>query len=231
MSTPTDNSLSAMRYSITPEDMWNYSSGGDKQFGIKGYNIPRKYFDYHQVKWIQEREKILKQNKPIWPPKDWPKEKGGDKQVPPKRENFIDESIKLSNSFNDPAKSAELKQKLAKAFEYPRPKGFSDARSKFMENEKKKMERYASMPKIFEWRVKAIEDATARKEEAEKNKRSKIEKDLEKYKGKPGWPRCDRINIMADAEYVGEQIPFYNSPSKEGEKVEKLFFPNVSIII
>ncbi|MCQ2818595.1 MAG: hypothetical protein MJ252_15105 [archaeon] len=228
---PKDSSESkgpSMRYSLSPEEMWDYMNGsGDKGFGIPGYNVPRKFFDYHQAKWVKEREEILKGHKRQWPPKDWPREKGGDKQVPPQRLNFIDETIKLANSFNDPAKSAELKEKLAKAFDYPKPREIPDARGKFLEDQKKKEERLKAMPKIYEWRAKAIEDATNRRDEAEKNKKTKTERDLEKYKGKASWPRCDRVSIMADAEYVGEQLPFYKSPQKEGEKIEKLFFPNV----
>lgn len=226
MSTPND--LSANRYNISPEDMWNSVHGVGQNWGIEGYEAPRQYFDVQQIKWEKQRAEIKEKHKPQWPPTDWPKEKGSDKLVPPKRINFIDETIKLANSFCDPNKSKELHDQLAPKgiFDPPKQKQIVDQREKFLEEKKKAEERRAAQPKVYEWRVSAIEAAENKAKEDEKNKKTQTQKNLERYtKDKPQWPRCDKVTIMADCEYVGERIPFYNSFAKEGEKVEKLFFP------
>jgi len=56
-------------------------------------------------------------------------------------------------------------------------------------------------------------------EEYKKSFKSKFQKDLERYtKDKPQWPRCERINIMEDAEFVGESIPFYYGSKKDDKE-------------
>ena len=178
--------------------------------------------------WNKKREQIKKDNKSSWPPLDWPKSKEGNQPVPPKRLNFIDETVQWATSYNDEKKSKELREQLAPKgiFEPPKKKEVPNLRDKFLEDEKKENERKAGIPKVFEWRVQSIENADARLKEDQKNYKTQVEKDLMRYtKEKPQWPRCDRVTVMADAEYIGETIPFYNTFSKEGEKVEKLFFP------
>ena len=101
-------------------------------------------------------------------------------------------------------------------------------REKFLKEEKEKKEKQAALPKIQEWKVNAIEDAQKNIEEMKSKERDKLEVYKERYtKEKPQWPRCDRVTIVADSEYVGEQIPFYNTYAKEGEQIDKnkLFMP------
>ena len=103
---------SSIHYKITPEEMWNCIKGSSQNWGIEGYQIYKKYYDYRQVKWLQQREKILKAHKKEWPPQNWPKDKESDKLVPPQKITFIDEQIKWANSFNDQKKSDEIKESL-----------------------------------------------------------------------------------------------------------------------
>ena len=93
-----------VNYRITPEEMWSCVKGSSMNWGIEGYEIPKHYYDYHQVKWQQERKVILEKHKRVWPPQDWPKSKEDDKLIPPHRPNFIENYIKWANSFNDEKK-------------------------------------------------------------------------------------------------------------------------------
>ena len=105
VSQSVDSPPVSVNYKITPEEMWNCIKGSSQNWGIEGYQITKKYYDYRQVKWLQEREKILKAHKKEWPPQNWPKDKESDKLVPPKKATFIDDQIAWANSFNDLKKS------------------------------------------------------------------------------------------------------------------------------
>ena len=130
--TPERSDYHTITYKITPEEMWQCVKGSSQNWGIEGYEIARKYYDYHQVKWMQERKKILDQHKRVWPPQDWPKAKDEDKLVPPRRPNFLDYYIKWANSFNDEKKSEEVKQSLEGrgTFKMPDPKKPMNLREK-----------------------------------------------------------------------------------------------------
>lgn len=200
MSTTNDLAKSAdCQYKITPEEMWNLMKNDDSSFGIKGYEVPRKYYRGDEKKKYEERQKILENPKPVWPPPDWPKDKkDGDKQVPPVRRNFIDDVVKLANSFNDPAKSQELYEKYKdKIFGKP-PSKISqiDRRQKFLEHEENEKKRKEGLPKIQEWKAAACEAAEASRKKDESEKKTPIQIMLEKYNGKPSWPRCDRVTIV-----------------------------------
>ena len=129
-----------IKYKITPEEMWNCIKGSSQNWGIEGYEITKKYYDYHQVKWEQERKNILDAHKREWPPQNWPKDKESDKLVPPKKKTFIDEQVDWANSFNDPKKSEEVKQSLENrgTFKYPDKKQYPNLREKFLKDEKDK---------------------------------------------------------------------------------------------
>jgi len=220
-----------VQYKITPEEMWNCIKGSSQNWGIEGYEIAKKYYDYRQVVWHKKREKILKDHKREWPPQDWPKDKETDKLVPPKRINFIDEQIAWANSFNDPKKSEELKESLESrgTFKYPDPKQYPNLRDKFLKEEKEKKEKFEQLPKIQPWKENGIENAKQKIEEAKSKVKTQWQKDIEKYpKEKPWWPRADRVTVTSEAEYCGENVPFYNNNSKdedEKDKNKKLFFP------
>ena len=144
ISQSVDNSHPSISYKITPEEMWNCIKGSSQNWGIEGYQITKKYYDYRQVKWLQEREKILKAHKREWPPQNWPKDKETDKLVPPKKTNFIDDQIKWANSFNDPKKSEEIKESLESrgTFKEREKKTFPNLRDKFLKEEKEKNEKF-----------------------------------------------------------------------------------------
>jgi hypothetical protein len=210
--------------------MWQCVKGSSQNWGIEGYEIARKYYDYHQVKWYQERKKILDQHKRVWPPQNWPKAKDEDKLVPPHRPNFLDDYVKWANSFNDEKKSEEVKQSLESrgTFKMPEPKKPFNLREKFLNYEKEKNEKRAALPKIEYWKENAIEDAKKNIEEQKAKEKTQLEKDKERYsKDKPQWPRCERVSVLSDAQYIGETIPFYYTFTKEGEEIDKkkLFFP------
>ena len=224
--------VSRVKYKITPEEMWNCIKGSNQNWGIEGYEIAKKYYDVRQVKWEKERKRILDQHKRVWPPQNWPKSKEDEnKLVPPKRINFIDEQIAWANSFNDPQKSEELKESLESrgTFKYPDPKQFPNLRDKFLKEEKEKKEKLEQIPKVQPWKENAIEDAKTKAEEDKKKIKTQWQKDLEKHpKEKPWWPRADRVTVTSEAEYMGENVPFYYNNSKDDEedkKNKKLFFP------
>lgn len=218
--------------SLTPEEMFDIISGSHKG-GIIEYEVPKKYFDYKRVIWEKKREKILKSFKGHWPPLDWKEDKETGKKKPPIRKNFIDESIKLANSFYDKKKAEEIKNelesknKIIKDIEYKsdfdKKKNTRDLRKIFKEreNEKKKIKEQINF--IPEYKKNIIEEVKEKfriiEEEREKNKNKK---------GKANFSKCDRITIVAEAEFIGEQIPFYNTVKNKNGEIDKkkLFYPN-----
>ena len=228
--TPEERFKTTIKYNLTPEEMWQCVKGSSQNWGIEGYEIPRHYYDYHQVKWYQEREKILNSHKRVWPPQDWPKSKEYDKLVPPHRPFFIEDIIKWATSYNDPKKSDEVKESLESrgTFKYPEKRKPLNLRDKFLNEEKEKKQKMAELPKIQYWKENAIENAKNNIEEDKKKVKTQLQKDKERYsKDKPQWPRCDRVSVLSEAQYLGETIPFYYTFTKEGEEVDKkkLFFP------
>ena len=226
-----------IKYKITPEDMWNCIKGTSQNWGIEGYEITKKYYDYRQVKWYQERKRILDAHKKEWPPQNWPKNKETDKLEPPKKTTFIDDQIAWANSFNDPKKSEEVKQNLENrgTFKYPDKKQYPNLRDKFLKDEKEKKEKFDQLPKIQPWKENAIEEAKKKIEEDKSKVKTELQKNLEKYpKEKPWWPRADRVTVSSEAQYMGEQVPFYYNNSKdEGDdkKNKKLFFPKKEFVM
>ena len=225
------NKPTSILYKITPEEMWN-SIKGLQIWGIKGYEVPRKYIDYKKIRWEKARAEILKSHKKEWPPMNWPKDKESDKPIPPKRKNFIDDQIKWAKSFNDPQKSQEIKESLEGrgTFKYPDKKPYPNLKERFLKNENDKKEKMAQLPKIQPWKEAAIEDIQRKILEDKGKMKTQIQKYLEKFtKEKPWWPRADRITVTSEAEYIGENVPFYNNFSKEdqekGKDDNKLFFP------
>ena len=218
--------------SLTPEEMFDIISGSHKG-GIIEYEVPKKYFDYKRAIWEKKREKILKSFKGHWPPLDWKEDKETGKKKPPIRKNFIDESIKLANSFYDKKKAEEIKNelesknKIIKDIEYKsdfdKKKNTRDLRKIFKEreNEKKKIKEQINL--IPEYKKNIIEEVKEKfriiEEEREKNKNKK---------GKANFSKCDRITIVAEAEFIGEQIPFYNTVKNKNGEIDKkkLFYPN-----
>ena len=213
-------------YELTPEQMYDIIYGKDKG-GIPGYICPKKYFDYHACIWLKKREEILKKHKAVWPPDSWKVDKETNKKIPPQKYNFIDDQIKWANSFNDPKKSQEVKEALeAKGHKFSESQPFkSDFDKKvnklnlgnnFREREKELIKIKEQINAVPEYKQNAIEQVN------EKIKNN----EYKPSQGKSNWSKCARIMYNSDAEYVGEQYPFWNPNKKEEDKKKAEFFPN-----
>ena len=216
-----------IKYALTPEEMYKLDSH-QLDIGIEGYEIPKKHFDYHQAKWVQQREKILKSNKRIWPPKDWPRD-SEDNKIKPKKKTYLDDLYKWCNSYYDKEKAESLiEEKGIDIKDYVKPRIIDKQRRKnFLENEKKKEEWRKSRPEYPEYKQDAVDVAIENKKNDEEAKIDPIKKMIQKYKGKPETARCDKISVVSEAQFLGEQVPFYDTYVKEDETLDKnkLFFP------
>ena len=211
---------------LTPEQIYDIVMGKDKG-GIQGYRCPKRYYDYHQVMWLKKREEILKKHKAIWPPEDWKTNKETDKKEPPIKTNFIDDQIKWAKSFNDPQKSQEVKEALeakGRTFGEPHPfKSDFDKKvnklnllSTFKNREEELKKIREQMNSIPEFKQNAIEQV----QEKIKNNEYKPRQ------GKSNWGRCERVMYTSEAEFMGEQIPFWNPDTKDEDKKKNEFKPD-----
>lgn len=229
---------------LSIDEMWSRVKGEDTLWGVEGYEVPKKHFDYRQIQWSKKRADILKDKKKRWPPNDWAKDPETDKPIPPKRPNYLDQVYKWANSFYDPNRAEEVKERLqdrGHPYEYPTKldvKKQPNKRKEFLEYEEKKKQFKSELSEVPEWKQDAIESIKQKIEE-DKEKLQQIAK--EKASGRKTIPQCDRITIVADAEHVGEKLPFYNTYVKPGEeddeeedegskknkRKKKLFYPDV----
>ena len=222
--------LKTIKYALTPEEMYNLNSK-HLEIGIEGYKIPRKYNDHHKCVWERKRAKILTEHKHIWPPDDWPKSKEDENiKVKPKRKTFLDDLYKWCNSYYSKERAeAVIEAKNLDVKDYVKPLHIDKKRRKdFLENEKKKEEWRKSRPAYFEW-VQDSVDAAAEKIKTEmEGREDPIEKIRKRYKDKPQTARCDKISVISEAQYLGENVPFYNTFVPEGEELDKkkLFWPS-----
>jgi hypothetical protein len=220
---------------ITPSQMFNmiHKTGFG---GIFGYNPKKKYFDYYNSLWIKERARILLSYKhKHWPPNDWPKDKEGNKKLPIKK-SFIDDKIEWYKSFNDENKRKNLIEELeskGKKIDFEKNIYKSDF------DIKKNKKNLRSMFLKREIEIKKIKDKI--KYEIPAYKSSIIEQAIEKIKkdnenkinkkAKSFLSKSDKISYISEAEYLGEQIPFYNSyKNKKNDNDKKLFNPNRLIL-
>ena len=220
---------------ITPSQMFNmiHKTGFG---GIFGYNPKKKYFDYYNSLWIKERAKILLSYKhKHWPPNDWPKDKEGNKKLPIKK-SFIDDKIEWYKSFNDENKRKNLIEELeskGKKIDFEK----NIYKSDFDIKKNKKNLRSIFLKREIE--IKKIKDKIkyeipAYKSSIIEQAIEKIKKDNEnkiKKKAKSFLSKSDKISYISEAEYLGEQIPFYNSyKDKKNDNNKKLFNPNRLIL-
>ena len=49
---------STIKYALTPEQIYKLQIN-QLDYGIEGYEVPRQYYDYHQVMWHKKREKNI----------------------------------------------------------------------------------------------------------------------------------------------------------------------------
>jgi len=220
---------------ITPSQMFNmiHKTGFG---GIFGYNPKKKYFDYYNSLWIKERARILLSYKhKHWPPNDWPKDKEGNKKLPIKK-SFIDDKIEWYKSFNDENKRKNLIEELeskGKKIDFEK----NIYKSDFDIKKNKKNLRSIFLKREIE--IKKIKDKIkyeipAYKSSIIEQAIEKIKKDNEnkiKKKAKSFLSKSDKISYISEAEYLGEQIPFYNSyKNKKNDNDKKLFNPNRLIL-
>jgi hypothetical protein len=227
--TKRKSKVGTIKYALTPEEMYKLDSH-QLEIGIEGYQIPRKYNDHHQCVWARKREKILKSHKHVWPPEDWPRDKDDENiKVKPKRKTFLDDLYKWCYSYYDPKRAEELIERGVDTKDYVKPRVIDKIRRKnFLENEKSKEEWRKSRPEYREYMESAIEDIKQKIQDEEKAKEDPIEKIRKRYKHNPQTSRCDRVSVVSEAQYLGEQVPFYNTYVPEGEELDKkkLFFPS-----
>ena len=227
--TKRKSKIGTIKYALTPEEMYKLDSH-QLEIGIEGYQIPRQYNDHHQCVWARKREKILKSHKHVWPPEDWPRDKDDENiKVKPKRKTFLDDLYKWCYSYYDPQRAEELIEKGVDTKDYVKPREIDKIRRKnFLENEKKKEEWRKSRPEYREYMESAIEDIKQKIQDEEKAKEDPIDKIRRRYKHNPQTSRCDRVSVVSEAQYLGEQVPFYNTYVPEGEELDKkkLFFPS-----
>ncbi|MGL4948506.1 MAG: hypothetical protein ACRC42_03945, partial [Mycoplasma sp.] len=235
-----------MNYPLTPDELWK-ANKQESGFGIEGYEIPRKYYDFHKsVENKKRAETASSKRKPKhnWPPKEWQQK---DQIVKPKRPCYWDDIERWSNSFNGLPKGGELltrKQEILDKIKereeaHPPPaKEYRNTRKLFWENEKQReSERERLKPFLTgenDPNANTLEEIRTKIKEEEAAKENIIQKNKKKYpKNRPQWSRCERISIVADAQYCGEQVPFYNTTNKDDEpfdkksKTQNLFFPGI----
>jgi hypothetical protein len=235
------------RKMLSIEEMWSTDKGDGKNWGIDGYEVPKKYFDHAQSEWLKKRQDILNKHERKWPPPDWPKDKETDKQVPPKRPNYLDQVYKWSNSFYDAEKAKAVIERMAEhnraIDKQPEPKKTIDKRAEFLKEEKKKEEWLKQRPEVPEFKQEAIDKVKEKIAQWEKDNKNKPSGKIKSMKG--SMPTCDRVTVVAEAEHVGEKYPFYNTYKKEGEdenqvsnedgkkkkKKKELFFPDVKLFL
>ena len=218
-------------------EMWSLVKGENSNWGIEGYEAPKKYFDYKQVKNLKEA--ALNNVKPKWPLKDV-----DGNVIVTKRPNYLDEVIKWSNSYYDKEKAEKILEEKGKSMKI-KEKGTDKNATKMykhdrdyyidhiIRDEKKKQIYYPEKEDM----VNEIAEKV-KKEQSEKV--SSTEKMKMKYKTFGSMPKCDRITIVSDAEYMGENMPFCNlekvaNDDKNVKKVKKgdlnIYYPNVNFKI
>lgn len=216
---------------VTPDELYNISKRKDG-WGIEGYEVPRQYYDYHQVMWKKKVADIAKKCPRHWPPKDWPAKSRDEPEikVPPKRPNYLDDLFKWCNSYYDPNRAAQILEDKPIEVDKPKKPPRDNKRAEFLKNEKEKKEKQKNKKFYLEEKEDLIDEIKERMEEDRKQKEIPYEKRMKnRYKGQRcQTARCDKITIVADAEYAGEQTPFYNTAYNENESKEKqkLFFPD-----
>lgn len=153
-----------------------------------------------------------------------------------------------ANSYNGLPKGGDMLQFKQDAIEkakerndkYPmQVKAFRNQRKEFLKNIddkkelKERLEGVVSGDANQSNKQDQIQKVKEMIEEDEKKKMTTVEKNKARYtKNNPQWPRCDRITIVANAEYCGEQVPFYKTFYKEDidesdKKKQPLFYPSI----
>jgi hypothetical protein len=218
---------------LTIQEMWSTVNKSQNIQGIEGYDISIKHFDYKQNKFDRETFNLNMQvwaKKAKYPPPVLPKDKDGNNVIPVKK-NFIDEEILKAKSYYSPEKAekyAESKS-LEPYVRKPNDKSYLYAhdRETYINKVYREKKFEQTLNEALTERADKVKEKQA---ELLKTKKHWTEILKEKYRNKCNWSKDARTGIYAEAEYVGEKNPFYNSYKKKGEedsKPEKEFFPNI----
>lgn len=227
------NSVFNNRMSI--EEMFNAINNKEK-YGIEGYNIVHKYNDWKKEKFLRDNYNLdLK----VWAGKDrypepkFPKDENG-KLIYPKKKCFIDDSIKISNSFFSKEKAekyAELKSNLV----IEKPK---DNRSKLYKSERltyisQNIKKLIFDQKLSDEQNEKIKGVKEKHPDLFKTKPHWFDKIKAKYVNKTSLSKSLKIGISSESEFLGEKQPFYNKPlntdnDKNDPKDKKEFFPDIN---
>lgn len=230
---------------LSKEDMWSLRNN-QIDGGIDGYVLPKEIYDHRQVKWIKERADILKNPRAHF--KTQKVDDDGNPIPPPKRPNFLDDTIKLAKSFYDKERAEKtleeceqknhpllepLKPKQPPKIEYASRQYYTDIimrdeKKKYIQREDREDLIQEIVEKIKEEKEKAIDPIV-------KIKQDYATQDNDKRYTKATFGKSTRVTVVSEAEYVGEKYPFYNTyvnPDGDDEvdgKKKKLFYPSVSI--
>lgn len=220
---------------ISIEDMFNTINKKEK-YGIEGYNIVHKYNDWKKEKFLKDNYNLdlrVWAGKDRYPEPKFPKDENG-KLIYPKKKCFIDDSIKISNSFFSKEKAekySELKSNLV----IEKPK---DNRSKLYKSERltyisQNIKKMIFDQKLSDEQMEKIKGVKEKHPDLFKTKPHWFEKVKAKYVNKTSLSKSLKIGISAESEYLGEKQPFYNKPlktenDKSDSKVEKEFFPDIN---
>lgn len=233
--------------SLSINEMWGLEKK-QENWGIEGYEVPKFYHDAtKQAIRLRERDEKNNKHKREWPPKDWPLNQNK-RPIPPKRPNYLDQIDKWAKSFYDPIKRTELINSLNERThpydEKPKTPQKINLRNEYLKYESEKLTIEKQRSKAQKERIKNAEEALKSKH-ANRESKSKEQVMRDRYKLFGSLPKCDRISVVSDAEYMGEQNPYYNTfkdPKKEEQQNEEdddlkksntkkykdLFYPSVS---
>lgn len=220
-------------HKLSMEEMWSTINKSSNIQGLEGYNMAVKHFDYKQNKFERETFNLNMQvwaKKAKYPPPVLSKDKDGNPVISVKK-NFIDDEILRAKSYYSPEKAEKYAD--SKSLE-PYVRKVND-KSYIYAHDRETYINKVYRDKKFE---QTLNEALTERAEKVKEKQAELLKTKkhwaevlkEKYRNKSNWTKDTRNGISAEAEYVGEKNPFYNSYKKKGEedsKPEKEFFPNI----
>lgn len=209
---------------ISVNEMWSLTNREEKNWGIEGYEIHKNYYDSVLEKNTRMRNE---KNEKVWAKREHydkkpvPVDKDG-KPIILKRPNYLDEVIKVANSFYNKEKAEKLTEELKdKSLKPLAPKKIEVV---------KRAPRELFTDTMIKQQKKNIEpqkdkDLTVILEKIKKHEKDRevLPMDTMKLKygskdmGRRGSTCCDRVNMTSEAIYVGEQTPFFSTaPMKEG---------------
>jgi len=209
------------KHPISVDEMWSLTNREEKNWGIEGYEIHKNYFDYKKTVKDKERDAL---NEKVWSrrahyPKPAVKLDKEGKPIVVKRPNYLDEVIKIANSFFSKEKNEKLTEELKDKSLKP--------------YEKKKKEDVKRAPRVLftDWMIKnekkknepnKEKDLTAILEKIKNHDKQRQILPMDKMKAdyqskRRGTSMCDKVNMTSEAVFLGEQIPFYQTaPLKDG---------------